>query len=145
MELYPPYMTSFSWLVYFTLRVFAKNLLRENRWRNIFFSYFILMSTPEIRTQALRLIVSQHTIYRVRHLTFFFFQLVFISWMVTLSSCLIWQIISFILPPNEYGCVYAWTTQGNIATDRLTDADFGKKKIISSDEAHFDLFGYVNK
>ena len=48
-------------------------------------------------------------IYRVRHLTFFF-QLVFISWMVTLSSCLIWQIISFILPPNEYGCVYAWTT-----------------------------------
>ena len=30
--------------------------------------------------------------------------------MVTLSSCLIWQIISFILRPNEYGCVYAWTT-----------------------------------
>ena len=30
-------------------------------------------------------------------------------WMVTLSSCLIWQIISFILSPNEYGCVYAWT------------------------------------
>ena len=27
-----------------------------------------------------------------------------------LSSCLIWQIISFILPPNEYGCVYAWIT-----------------------------------
>ena len=25
----------------------------------------------------------------------------------TLSSCLIWQIISFILSPNEYGCVYA--------------------------------------
>ena len=32
--------------------------------------------------------------------------------MVTLSSCLIWQIISFILLPNEYGCVYAWTTLG---------------------------------
>ena len=32
------------------------------------------------------------------------------------------------------------------ACDRLTeDADFGKKKIISSDEAHFDLGGYVNK
>ena len=31
-----------------------------------------------------------------------FFQLVLISW--------IWQIISFLLPPNEYGCVYAWTT-----------------------------------
>ena len=45
--------------------------------------------------------------------------------MVTLSSCLIWQIISFILPPNEYGCVYAWTL-GNIAT--LEDADFGKQK-----------------
>ena len=25
--------------------------------------------------------------------------------MVTFSSCLIWQIISFILPPNKYGCV----------------------------------------
>ena len=41
------------------------------------------------------------------------FQLVFISWMVTLSSWLIWQIINFILPPNEYGCVYAWTTLGS--------------------------------
>ena len=36
-----------------------------------------------------------------------------ISWMVTLCSCLIWQIISFILPPNEYGCVYAWTILGS--------------------------------
>ena len=43
----------------------------------------------------------------------FLFQLVFISGMVTLSSCLIWQIISFILPPNEYGCLYAWTTLGS--------------------------------
>ena len=34
------------------------------------------------------------------------FQLVLISWMVTLFSCLIWQIISFILPLNEYDCVY---------------------------------------
>ena len=42
-----------------------------------------------------------------------FFQLVLILWMVILSSCLIWQIISFILPPNEYGCVYAWTTLGS--------------------------------
>ena len=65
--------------------------------------------------------------------------------MVTLSSWLIWHIISFILPSNEYGCVYAWTTLGNIATDWLTeDADFGKK-IIFWDEAHFDLGGYVNK
>ena len=30
--------------------------------------------------------------------------------------------------------------------DRLTeDADFGKKKIIFSDEDHFDLGDYVNK
>ena len=34
-----------------------------------------------------------------------FFQLVLISWMVTLSSCLIWHIINFILPPNEYGWI----------------------------------------
>ena len=68
-----------------------------------------------------------------------------ISWMVTLSSCLIWQ-ISFILLSNEYGCVHAWTTLGNIATDRLTeDADLGKKKIIFSDEVHFYLGEYVNK
>ena len=115
--------------------------------------------------------------------------------MVTLRSYLIWQIISFLLPPNENGCVYAWTTLGNIATlrfwqkknhlfrwsafslrvckqtklshlghrkparihwkadalktrycDRLTeDDDFGQKKIIFSDEAHFSLGGYVNK
>ena len=75
-----------------------------------------------------------------------FFQLLLISWMVTLSSCLIWQTISFIFPPNEYGCVYAWTTLGNIATDRLTeDSDFSKKKTIFSDKDHFDLGGYVNK
>ena len=33
--------------------------------------------------------------------------------MITLSSYLIWQIISFILPSNEYGCVNAWTTLGS--------------------------------
>ena len=64
--------------------------------------------------------------------------------MITLSSCLIWQIIRFILPPNEYGCVYAWTTLRNIATDWLCNADLAKK-IIFSDEAHFDLGGYLNK
>ena len=69
-----------------------------------------------------------------------------ISWIVTPSSCLIWHIISFILPPNEYGSVYAWTTLRNIARDQLTEyTDFGKKKIIFSDEAYFDLGGYVNK
>ena len=35
---------------------------------------------------------------------------------------------------------------GKWACDRLTeDVDFGKKKIIFSDKAHFDLGGYVNK
>ena len=61
--------------------------------------------------------------------------------MVTFCSCLIWQIISFILPPNEYGSVYGWTTLGS---GLAIDADFGKK-IIFSDEADFDLGGYVNK
>ena len=42
-----------------------------------------------------------------------FFQLVLISWLVILSSFLIWQIISYILPPNEYGSVYAQTTLGS--------------------------------
>ena len=28
---------------------------------------------------------------------------------------------------------------------RWEDADFGKKKIIFSDEAHFDLVRYINK
>ena len=51
--------------------------------------------------------------------------------MVTLSSCLIWQIITFILPPNEYGFVYAWTTLGS---GLAIDADFGKKK---KKEHHF--------
>ena len=49
--------------------------------------------------------------YKVRHLTFF--QIVLISWLVTLSSCLIWQIISFILPPNEHCCVYTRTRLGS--------------------------------
>ena len=83
-------------------------------------------------------------IYRVRHLTFFF-QQVLISWMVTLSSCLIRQIISFILPPNEYGCVYAWTTLGSRPAIDLQKLPTLAKKIIFSDEAHFDLGGYVDK
>ena len=65
--------------------------------------------------------------------------------MVTLSSCLIWQIICFILPPNEYGCVYAWTTLGSGPAIDLQKMPILAKKIIFSDEAHFDLGGYVNK
>ena len=39
-----------------------------------------------------------------------------------------------------------WNNAGKWACDRLIeDADFGKKKIVFSDEAHFDLDGYVNK
>ena len=68
-----------------------------------------------------------------------FFQLVLISWMVTLSSCMIWQIISFILPPNEYGCVYAWTMLGSGPEIDLQKMPILPKKIIFSDEAHFDL------
>ena len=65
--------------------------------------------------------------------------------MVTLSWCLIWQIISFILPPNEYGCVYAWTTLGSGPKIDLQKIPILAKKIIFSDETHFDLGGYVNK
>ena len=43
--------------------------------------------------------------------------------MITLSSCLIWQIISFILPP--------------IDLQKMTI--LAKKKIIFSDGVHFDL------
>ena len=44
-------------------------------------------------------------LYRVRHLTFFFSTSASRR-MVTLSSCLICEIISFILSPNKYGCVH---------------------------------------
>ena len=71
--------------------------------------------------------------YWVRHLRFFF-QLVLILWTLRLSSCLIWQIISFNLPPNEYGCVYAWTTLGNIATLlwKSLRTDFGRREAPSA-------------
>ena len=57
--------------------------------------------------------------------------------MVTLSSCLIWQIISFILSPNEYGCVYTWTTLGSEPASDL------QKMPILAKKNH--LGGYVNK
>ena len=62
---------------------------------------------------------------------------------VTLNSCPIWQIISFILSPNKYGCIYA--SLSGPAIDLREDADFCKKKIIFSDEIYFDLGGYINK
>ena len=61
------------------------------------------------------------------------------------SSCLIWQIISFMLLPNEYGCVYAWTTlESRFAID-FQKMPILAKQIIFSDEAHFDLGEYVKK
>ena len=56
--------------------------------------------------------------------------------MVILSSCLIWQIISFILTLNEYGCVYAWTILG---TGPAIDLQKMPILAIFSYEAHFDL------
>ena len=64
---------------------------------------------------------------------------------MSLSSGLIWQIISFILSSNEYGCVYAWTTLGSGPAIDLQKMPILAKKIMLSDEAHFDLGGYVNK
>ena len=39
---------------------------------------------------------------------FFFFVFFFVNNKHLFVNGLIWQIISFILPPNEYSCVYAW-------------------------------------
>ena len=61
--------------------------------------------------------------------------------MVTLMSCLISQIICFILQPNEYGCLYDWTTLGIGPAIDLQKMPIMAKKIIFSDEAHFDLGG----
>ena len=114
----------------------------------------------------------------VRHLTLFF-QLLLISWMVTLISCLIWQIISFNLPPNgitlkmmvtlqnmcensvrilqeekhRHLCMFVilWKKSKKLTSSEiLRQIDLQKmpilaKKVIFSDEAHFDLGGYVNK
>ena len=62
--------------------------------------------------------------------------------MVTLGSGLIWQIINFILPPHEYGCVYASLSGAAIDLQKMSIL---AKKIVFSDEAHFDLGGYVNE
>ena len=64
--------------------------------------------------------------------------------MVTLSSYLIWQISSFIRAP-EYGCVHAWTTLESGPAIDLQKMPILAKKIIFTDESHFDFGGYVNK
>ena len=64
---------------------------------------------------------AERDLYRVRHLTVFF--------------------LSF-----RRTNMVVYTLEQSWACDRLTeDANFGKKKIIFSDEAQFDLCGYVNK
>ena len=65
--------------------------------------------------------------------------------MVTFNSCLIWQIISFILSSNEYGCVCTWTMLRSGPVIDLEKMPILAKKIIFSVKAHFDLGGYVNK
>ena len=76
--------------------------------------------------------------YRVHHLTFF--QLVII-WMVTLSSCLIWQIISFILSDVVvYTLEQRWEilrhyfkNRGNVAECmRELRTDFGRREAPSA-------------
>ena len=76
----------------------------------------------------------------------FFFQLVLILWILTLSSSLIWHIISFILPPNEYCCVYAWTMLGSgPAINSQKMPILAKKKNHLFRWSSFGLGGYVNK
>ena len=91
------------YFVYMQQQVGGFKMVRSSLYINshVFFCAVLLYSFPVFITAK----------YKVRHLTFFL--LVIISWMVTLSSYLIWQIISFILPPNEYGSVYAWITLGS--------------------------------
>ena len=62
--------------------------------------------------------------------------------MVIFSSCLILQIISFILPPDKYGCVYASLSGPAIDLQKMPILP---KKIIFSNQSHFDLDEYVNK
>ena len=52
---------------------------------------------------------------------------------------------NWFLSPNEYGCIYAWTTLGSGPSINLQRMLFFPKKIIFSDEAHFDLGGYIKK
>ena len=62
--------------------------------------------------------------------------------MVTLSSYMIWQTICFTLPPNEYVCIYASLSGPAIGIQKMPILE---KKIIFTDEADYDLGGYVNK
>ena len=53
-----------------------------------------------------------------------------------------------LFPPNEYGCVYAWTMLVSgpvIGLQKMPILTKKREKNIFSGEAHFDLGGYVNK
>ena len=50
--------------------------------------------------------------------------------------------ISFILPPNEYGCVYGSLSWPAIELQKMPIL---AKKIIFSDEVHSNLSGYITK
>ena len=150
----------FMAITYSNSNFFTRRLLRGGRLNKFFltlfnmpelwkesysfnYSFYGTTYTKEMKSKQAHNFNGCIPLYRVRHLTFFSTSTYFV--MVTLSSCLIWQIISFILPPNEYGCVYAWTTLGSgPAIDLQKMPILAKKKIVFSYEAHFDLGGYVN-
>ena len=94
------FFEKFSMAILFSLRPFARNLFISSFcWKHL--------------TCGLNRGLTSNIIYYLLDYGVFFFQLVLILWIVIHSSCLIWQIISFILPPNEYDCVYAWITLGS--------------------------------
>ena len=87
-----------------------------------------------------RLVVFYIYIYRVCHLTFFSTTAYFVNG--NTSSCLIWHIISFILPPNEYNYIYAWSTLRQVGLRLIyRRCWFWQKKIIFSYEAISILAG----
>ena len=72
----------------------------------------------------------------------FLFQQVLISRMVTLSSYLICQIIRFILPPNEYGCVYASLSGPAIDLQKMPIL---AKKIMYVKKKNCSIWGTENR
>ena len=67
-----------------------------------------------------------------------------VSWMVTLSTCQIWQIISSFWRTNMvvYTLEQLWEKVLRAYYRRFR---FWQKKIIFSDETHFEFGGFVNK
>ena len=63
------------------------------------------------------------------------------NYFVTLSSCLIGQIISFILSPNEYGCVLRL----NNAVKYCERSTYRRCRFWQKKKSSFQMNGYVNK